>query len=119
MYLNYGAIEAFDCERVAIVLPSQAYEEGQYPKAIVAHHAAGLNATPVRFGVTYVAKSECDLLKDENAKLREYAYALEECRREAHYCEFCPHFHRDFEDENPYCDFNFDALRAAAGMEVS
>lgn len=54
----------------------------------------------------------------ENEKLRDYAYALEECRREAHYCEFCPHFSWDFDGDVQHCDFDFDALRAAAGMEV-
>ena len=57
-------------------------------------------------------------LMEENAKLRDYAHALEECRKEAYYCEFCPHCNFNFEDEEPRCDFDFDALRAAAWMEV-
>ena len=54
---------------------------------------------------------------EKNKKLRDYAYALEECNDSAHYCEFCPHFHYDYEYD-PHCDFDFDVLRAAAGMEV-
>lgn len=53
----------------------------------------------------------------ENKKLRDYAYALEECKKSTHYCDGCPH-NSEFEDEEPRCDFDFDALRAAAGMEA-
>lgn len=75
-YLPYGAIEAFDCERVAIVLPSSAYKEGQYPESIVVHHSAGLNATPVKFGIEYVPKEVREKLAAEKAKLRELVFDM-------------------------------------------
>ena len=55
--------------------------------------------------VTFVPESE-------NERLRDYAYALEECNNQAHYCEFCPYFHYGYEYD-PYCEFDFDELRAA------
>lgn len=69
-------------------------------------------------GMLSAVSREINRLGDENAKLRDYAHALEECRKEAYYCEFCPHCNFNFEDEEPRCDFDFDALRSAAGMEV-
>jgi hypothetical protein len=53
---------------------------------------------------------------EENERLREYAYALEECKKSTHYCDGCPH-NPEFEGGDPRCEFDFDALHAAAGME--
>jgi len=62
-----------------------------------------------------------DLIGDveaENEKLREYVIALETCKHAASYCDFCPDFQQDFDDEAPHCAFDFEGLRAAAGIEV-
>ena len=73
------------------------------------------NLRPAKCGECHVYIKS---IEDENRKLRDYAHALEECRKEAYYCEFCPHCNFNFEDEEPHCDFDFDALRAAAWMKV-
>ena len=68
-------------------------------------------------GTGYVRLTDYEKAVAENERLRDYVYALEECNNKAHYCEFCPHFHYGYEYD-PHCDFDFDSLRSAAGIEV-
>lgn len=94
MQLAYGAILAYDCERVAIVLPSYDYSESQYPEAIVAHHASGLDATPVKPGIEYVPERTCTLEVNFDASNVEcsechYPMPLHINLMEIHYCPSC------------------------------
>ena len=58
-------------------------------------------------------------LQEENEKLRDYVYALSECKEKACLCEYCPHGRNDFDDDNTFihCDFDFEQLKQDAGIE--
>lgn len=60
-----------------------------------------------------------DRLKEENERLRDYVYALSECKEKACLCEYCPHGRNDFDDDNAFihCDFDFEQLKQDAGIE--
>lgn len=59
------------------------------------------------------------VLKAENERLRDYVYALSECKEKACLCEYCPHGRNDFDDDNTFihCDFDFEQLKQDAGIE--
>ena len=75
--------------------------------------------------ITYSTDSRVELaerivrLEEENAKLRDYVYALSECKEKACLCEYCPHGRNDFDDDNTFihCDFDFEQLKQDAGIE--